>query len=220
MKRYLLLIFLLLAFFATTGRLSYAEKWYQVKWVVDGDTIVLRDGRAVRYIGINAPEIDHENQKAEPFGYKAREFNAHRVRAAKIRLELDQERHDQYGRLLAFVFLADGTFINAAMIAEGYAFYLYRKPNVKYAGILLQSQRRAMTAGKGMWQHWSKKDAPYLGNQESRRFHLATCPFAKQIKRKNRVTFSNKWEAFWAGYAPAKKCITEYWNYDMSKETK
>ena len=62
-------------FFLLTAGFSSAQTWYTVKWVNDGDTIVLANGWRVRYIGINAPEIDHENQKAQPFGYEARSFN-------------------------------------------------------------------------------------------------------------------------------------------------
>ena len=51
------------------------QKWISVKWVNDGDTIVLSDGQHVRYIGINAPEIAHDNHKAEAFGYAAKKYN-------------------------------------------------------------------------------------------------------------------------------------------------
>ena len=43
-----------------TGSAAMAEDWLRVRWVNDGDTIVLTDGRKVRYLGINAPEIAHE----------------------------------------------------------------------------------------------------------------------------------------------------------------
>ena len=57
-------LFLLLAQPAWTD--TGAGQWIKVRWVDDGDTIVLSKGEIVRYIGINAPEIEHENQKAEP----------------------------------------------------------------------------------------------------------------------------------------------------------
>ncbi|MDX2498082.1 MAG: thermonuclease family protein, partial [Desulfobacterales bacterium] len=68
------------------------QKWISVKWVSDGDTIVLGDGRHVRYIGINAPEIAHDNQKAEAFGYTAKKYNQSLVRSKKVRLEVDKEK--------------------------------------------------------------------------------------------------------------------------------
>lgn len=191
-----------------------AETWYHVRWVDDGDTIVLQDGRRVRYIGINAPEIEHEDRKAEPLCNEAKSLNKRLVYQKKVRLEFDQDKQDQYGRWLAYVFIEDGTLINARILAQGYAFYLYRRPNLTYNSVFFNSQRKAMSGKKGMWQKWREQNAIYLGNKRSRRFHLPACPFAKKIKSSNRIVFSKKWDAFWAGYAPAKKCVEEYWSYE------
>jgi len=201
-------------FFLTAAGYSDAHTWYKVKWVNDGDTIVLTNGNRVRYIGINAPEIDHENQKAEPYGYKARSFNKTVVLSQKIRLEFDRERHDRYGRLLAYIFLANGSCLNSQMLENGMAYYLYRRPNVKYEKRLLKKQQAAMKDQKGLWRNWKEVKGKYLGNQKSRRFHQVACPNAKKIRRKNRTTFSTKWDAFYAGYAPAKNCIQEFWSYE------
>lgn len=205
-----LVLFLLLA----TVDDATAQTWYAVKWVSDGDTIVLTNGQRVRYIGINCPEIDHENQKGQPYAYKARSFNKQLVLSQKIRLEFDQERHDQYGRWLAYTFLTDGSFLNLRLLQKGYAYYLYRMPNVKYHKILLKAQQDAMQAQKGLWHNWQEKKDAYIGNRRSRRFHLATCRFASKIDWKNRIHFSTKWDAFIAGFAPAKKCIKEFWSYE------
>ncbi|MGD2012525.1 MAG: thermonuclease family protein [Desulfobacterales bacterium] len=187
---------------------------YTVKWVNDGDTIVLTNRWRVRYIGIDTPEIDYQNQKAQPYGYEARSFNKKLVSAGKIRLEFDQERHDRYGRLLAYIFLADGSFLNAQMLENGLAYYLYRSPNLKYHRRLLKAQRDGMSAQKGLWRNWKEKKGDYIGNRNSRRFHRGSCPNAKKIKLKNRTRFSTKWDAFHAGYAPAKQCIREFWSYE------
>ena len=201
-------------FFLVTAGYSSAQTGYVVKWVNDGDTIVLTNGWRVRYIGIDAPEIDHENQKAQPYGYLARSFNKKLVWSQKIVLEFDEERHDRYGRLLAYIFLADGSCLNSRMLENGMAFYLYRRPNVKYDKRLLKKQQDAMKAQKGLWRNWKEVKGKYIGNQKSRRFHQVACPNAKNIKRKNRTIFSTKWAAFYAGYAPAKNCIQEFWNYE------
>ena len=212
--KYARLIFFIsfLYIFTSVGHLS-AQIWYTVKWVNDGDTIVLSNGQRVRYIGIDTPEIDHESQKAEPFGYEALSFNNKLIFSKKIRLEFDHERHDQYGRLLAYVFLQNGSFVNARLLQNGFAYYLYRMPNVKYKNILLKSQQDAMNAKMGIWQNWINKIEKLIGNRKSRRFHLATCPLAQDIKTKNRIIFSTKWNAFWAGYAPARDCMKEFWSY-------
>ena len=209
MKRSILFVYLtLLSILLSIDRLS-AEEWFKVKWVNDGDTIVLMDGRQIRYIGINAPEIKHSEpvQKAQPYGYTASNFNKKLVFTKMVHLEFDKERYDQYGRLLAYVFLTDGTFVNAKMLEKGYAYYLPRKPNSKYNEVLLQSQRRAMVAKNGIWSTWKEKKVRYLGNIRSQRFHISECPFGKKTGEKNRVFFSRKWDAFWAGFAPCTKCL-------------
>lgn len=181
-----------------------------VKRVSDGDTVQLTDGRAVRYIGINAPEIDHARNAAQPLGFEARAYNAQLVEGRTVRLELDAERLDDYGRTLAYVFLPDGTLVNESLLQSGLAFCLYRLPNVKYESRLLAAQRSAMRAGRGLWQHRREKEGRYVGNRNSRRFHLASCPEAKRISRRNRVVYPNRWEAFWAGYSPSRECLADY----------
>jgi len=70
-KSIILCLFILLI--CAAGQ-SFAQNRHSVRWVDDGDTIVLMDGRRVRYIGINAPEIDHKGKKAEPYGYGAKKL--------------------------------------------------------------------------------------------------------------------------------------------------
>jgi micrococcal nuclease len=191
---------------------SFAQTWHTVRWVNDGDTIVLDTGQRVRYIGINTPEIDHENQQAQPYGYQAKHYNQKLVGSHKVRLEFDTDRRDRYGRDLAYVFLKDRSFINARLLEAGLAFYLYRKPNLKYGEILLKAQQDAMASAKGLWRNWSEKRQIYLGNRNSKRFHISSCKFAGKIKAKNKIQFYSKWDAFYQGYAPSKKCVAAFWS--------
>ena len=206
MKQYLTITLVCLLLFLCQ-QASTADTWNQVKWIVDGDTVVLVDGQKVRYIGINAPELAHENHDAEPYGVAAKRFNALLVNRKKVRLEFDKERFDRYQRLLAYLFLENTTFVNAEILSNGYAYLLKKRPNLKYDKILLQSQRSAMSAKKGIWQNWKEKKNTVIGNKNSYRFHLPTCPYGKRIKPKNRVVFRKKWDAYWEGYAPAKRCM-------------
>ena len=184
-----------------------ADTDHRVKWVVDGDTIVLTGGTKVRYIGINAPELARDDHVEEPFGIEAKRFNSQLVNKKKVRLEFDTEPNDRYQRRLAYVFLKDGTFVNAAMISAGFAHLLYLKPNVKYVDKLLAQQREAMMKGRGIWSNWNEQNATYIGNKRSRRFHLATCSSGKRIKPSNRIIFKKQWDAYWEGYAPAGRCM-------------
>ena len=186
-----------------------ADDWLRVRWVDDGDTIVLLDGRRVRYLGINAPEIAHDRygRPGEPMGVEALALNRHLVHRKRVRLELDEETHDAYGRLLAYVFLPGNRMVNEQMVAGGLAHVLPHWPNNRYDARLLTAQRAAMQAGSGIWPRWKKIEVVVIGNRRSRRFHTRSCPNAGSISARNRIFFNKPWEAFWEGYAPAKGCF-------------
>lgn len=207
MRKHLLHLCIIFTSVLLIGATEVKQNWISVKWVSDGDTIVLGGGQHLRYIGINAPEIAHDNHKAEAFGYEAKKYNQLLVRSKKVRLEYDKVKYDRYGRLLAYTFLLDGTFINKKMIEKGYAYVLPRSPNIKYDRMLLKTQRDAMSAKHGMWRNWDEKEGKYLGSKKSKRFHLKTCPYGRRIKKRNRVSFKKKWDAFWSGFAPCKRCL-------------
>ncbi len=199
----ILLVFLSLSF----EFLATADELVSVRRVIDGDTIELANGVHVRYIGINAPEISHQDKPGEPFGTDALAFNKRIVLSKQVRIQGDQEASDQYGRRLAYVFLQDGTFVNLEMVRNGLAYVLYKFPDVTHDAALLKSQQEAMKAGKGIWGNWKEKPSEYIGNKKSRRFHLKTCALGRRTSRQNRIQFGRKWDAFWEGYAPCKKCL-------------
>jgi len=186
---------------------------FTVRWVDDGDTIVLDNSNRVRYIGINTPEIAHGKEKAEPFGGDAKTLNIQLVLHKPVRLEYDRESHDRYGRHLAYVFLKNGMFVNREIVRQGLAYYLPQKGNLRYGDELLQAQREAMASGRGIWRDWQEKEKPnaYLGNLSSKRFHRKSCRFGKRISKKNRIFFSSMLQAFRKGYAPGKRCLKTYW---------
>jgi len=201
-------IFLFVVFVAWSE--TSAQNWVAVRWVADGDTIILKDGRRVRYIGIDTPEVAHEDRRAEPMGEAAKSFNRKLVWGRRIRLEMDRDRKDRYGRILAYVYRDDGLFINAELLRYGFAHVLYRLPNIEKAGELLAVQRDAMGQGRGIWRQIRKNEQPehaYLGNRRSKRFHVHDCPRGNRMSAKNRIWLKNQWAAFWKGYAPARGCI-------------
>jgi micrococcal nuclease len=123
----------------------------QVKRVVDGDTIVLDTGERIRYIGINAPEIHHPQKGIEYCGPQASDFNKRLVLGKTVRLEFDQERFDRYGRTLAYLYLQDGTFVNAELVRQGYARTMTIRPNTKYADLFGRLQDEAKAKKLGVW---------------------------------------------------------------------
>lgn len=186
-----------------------SDDFFSVRRVYDGDTIQLENGMHVRYIGINAPEIAHQDKPGEPFGPEALAFNEKIVLSKPVRIQGDIEASDQYNRRLAYVFLRDGTFVNQEIVRIGLAHVLYKAPNIIHDAVLLKSQQEAMKAGKGMWGNWKEKPSDYTGNKKSRRFHLKTCALGQRTSKENQIRFGRKWDAFWAGYAPCKKCMAQ-----------
>ena len=186
---------------------SGSAEWATVKHVNDGDTILLSDDRRVRYIGIDTPEIDHEKRRAEAFGYAARDANRRLVATRKIRLAVDRESHDRYGRLLAYVYLPDGTLVNAELLRLGLAVVLYKRPNTRLFTELLSVQREAMTAERGLWKSLHGGGATVVGNRNSLRFHRPSCQAVRNIHPSNRVDYKKKWDAYWDGFSPARDCI-------------
>ena len=202
-----LVIFLVLILAAQAAK---AEK-ARVAYVLDGDTIVLSDGRHVRYIGVNAPEIAHENRPAQPFSKAAAAFNHDRVANTMVTLETDHEKFDHYGRTLAYVFLKDGTFVNESMVRQGLAFCLSFPKSSRFENRLLAAQRQAMADGLGLWQNWKESSSGgYWGNKHSRRFHAPDCRHGSAMSKKNRVWFGSMWDAFEQGYAPCAECLGDW----------
>src|SRR4030042_393435 len=178
-----------------------------VKQVYDGDTLAVSTGEQVRYVGVDAPEIDHQGGKSDFMAHEARKLNAKLVQGKPIRLEFDQERNDQYGRLLAYVFLENGDMVNDLLVRKGLARVLPKPPNLKYFSLLLDSQRRAMAERVGIWQKEAEQpERFYIGNSDSYRFHRPSCPFGKTISGRHRVRFESTYKACWDGYSPCRQC--------------
>jgi micrococcal nuclease len=116
---------------------------FPVKRVVDGDTIVLADGRHVRYIGINTPE------RGEPLWEEAKDYNDQKVGGKLITLEFGQVTKDTYGRTLAYVSVG-GEMVNAALVQAGLAHVFVLEP-ITYHHLFQTLQEEARTQGLGIW---------------------------------------------------------------------
>lgn len=128
--------------------------WADVKHVTDGDTIVVTlDGREerVRYMGVDTPEVAGSPAGAEPFGAEASKFNRDLI-GDQVCLEAGLTERDQYGRLLRYVWLADGRFVNEELVRAGLAEVHTYRPDVKYEqSRYLPAQDEARAAGRGIW---------------------------------------------------------------------
>ncbi|MCJ8206102.1 thermonuclease family protein [Pseudomonas sp. RGM2987] len=151
------------AFFVSAIWLSHAQAFcpapagltsVAVQRVVDGDTLRLADGRNVRLIGLNTPELGKQGRSDEPFAVAARKRLEALVAASDARVGLlpGKESKDRYGRLLAHVYGADGANLEAQMLADGLGFQVAVAPNVDLVDCQRTAERTARQAGLGVWR--------------------------------------------------------------------
>jgi micrococcal nuclease len=126
-----------------------------VKRVVDSDTILMGNGERVRLIGVAPPVTKPPDKNLDRLGMEATAFARKIAQGKRVRLELDPanaptEHKDRGGRTLAYVFLPDGTLLNAAIIREGYGSALGRFPFARLEEFR-RLERQAEAEGRGLW---------------------------------------------------------------------
>ncbi|MFC1539892.1 thermonuclease family protein [Gemmatimonadota bacterium] len=195
-----------------------------VKRVIDGDTIVVNLGdrtETVRYIGVDTPETVHPNKGVEPYGKTASEFNRSLVEGKWVRLTLDVEQRDRYGRLLAYVY-TDSLFVNAELLRRGYAQLMTVPPNVLHVDEFVALQKHARETGEGLWgTEITIPPVPQTDNERSReavepgggddilvyitrtgtKYHRAGCHHLKHSRIPIRLSGARK------RYEPCSVCI-------------
>lgn len=153
-----------LLLFCSVG-FSAADNLIKCIKVIDGDTIKIATGENVRLIGVDTPESrrndklyrDAERSKEDidtiiAMGKKSTRFTTNLVLGKNVRLEFDVQKKDKYGRLLAYVYLEDGTYVNAEIISQGYGSPMTVPPNVKHADLFHKLYREARENKKGLWR--------------------------------------------------------------------
>jgi len=140
----------------------------RIKYIVDGDTLHLKDGRKVRLIGINTPELARGNKAAEPFATEA----SHLLKTIlknkpTVSLVYGEEKHDHYERLLAHIFTDDGKNVQSILLRQGYARAITFPPNTRFADCYSQQERVARCNKMGMWQKTKPLAAKKLKNSDA-----------------------------------------------------
>lgn len=135
----------------------------RVEWVYDGDTLKVAGVGKVRLLGIDTPEQEASERDESYLRRKisrqalretARQATAYLIRNAKgqvVTLSFDRERHDRFGRTLAYVTLADGRLLNREMLREGLAL-VYRRFDFELKAEFLATEAEARRSGVGVWR--------------------------------------------------------------------
>ncbi len=135
----------------------------KVERVYDGDTVRLAGIGKVRLLGIDTPEREASardrfyekrgisSRRLRQVAAAARQFTKQACAGKTVRLSFDQERRDDYGRLLAYLYLPDGRLLNRLLLEEGYA-AVYRRADFRLKDDFFAVEALAMKKKKGLWQ--------------------------------------------------------------------
>ena len=133
-----------------------AEMSALVVRVIDGDTLdVSLDGKTerVRLLGIDTPEMRHDEQPEEPYAREAKTYARRLANGQRVQLLSERGIHDRdkYGRLLRYVVLPDGRCLNVLLVCEGYARLFSRRQHLSRSAELLSCEKEARAEGRGLW---------------------------------------------------------------------
>ncbi len=205
-------------FFSATAT---AETFFaQVRFCIDGDTVVVRNNRKVRLAGIDTPEKASEGIPAQYYARESQQLTQQLVLHQQVKIvPVSGTGKDRYGRLVAEVFLPDGSSLNEQLLRKGAAyFYDHKELSDSMRRRFLSAQAAALTERTGFWKHMLERpeagDA-FIGNRKSRRFFSVPCSGTVRIAPRNRVLFPDLETAFRNGYAPVRSC--SIWPYVTEK---
>lgn len=126
---------------------------------VDGDTVYVSIPRpprgvkryeSVRFIGVDTPETVHPQKIVERFGKESSEFTRGYLLNQPVLLAFDWQLRDRYDRLLAYIYLVDGSCFNATLVREGYA-HAYTRFPFQFLDQFRVLEREAREQGRGLW---------------------------------------------------------------------
>ena len=143
----------------------YHAKTFIVGSVVDGDTIDINltanESTRIRLLGIDAPEMHSDRYGVMYFGPEAAEFVKQTALGKSVTVYLDEisDARDKYGRLLAYVQLPDGRFLNEVILTEGFAYADLRFRHSLY-NAYQQYQAAARSTNKSLWKQVTREQLP------------------------------------------------------------
>lgn len=124
-----------------------------VRHVIDGDTVVLRDGQTLRLVGLDTPEIGYGGRRSEALAGEAQAALRGLVLShGGLGLVRGRQSHDRYGRALGHLFLEDGANVQAWLLEHGLGTHLFLPPESNYTECYAQAEARARAKRRGLWR--------------------------------------------------------------------
>lgn len=185
---------------------------FRVVEVIDGDTVVLNNGREVRLVGIQAPKLPlgRKGFEAWPLAEEAKAALEDIVFGKEVALRLGQRPEDRHGRILAHIDLADGTWVQGEMLARGMARVYSFADNRALVAEMLTFERAARADKRGIWalDYYRPRTATELAGDSRRfldRYELVegTVLNAAEVRGRGYLNFGEDWKSdFTASLAP------------------
>lgn len=129
----------------------------RVVHVYDGDTLKLADGRRIRLLGINTPELGRDGRQDQPFAHSAAQWLEVHTKGREVYWVQSRGKQDRYGRMLAHVYLPDGRLVAEGLAEAGLGHVLARGVGPSLENCLFKAEERAERASKGMWQQSARR---------------------------------------------------------------
>lgn len=121
--------------------------------VLDGDTVTLEDGRKIRLLGINTPEMAHGDKPEQPLAKLAKEQLAQVLAKQPIYLQPGRQSLDRYGRVLGHLYDVHGANVTARMLQLGAGFQVAIPPNLRHHSCYDSAEQQARDSKAGVWGH-------------------------------------------------------------------
>ena len=190
MSAFLVLLLSISARAAEPGCLTdHIDAYGVVKEIYDGDTLRLTDNRKIRFIGVNTPELAHDEKPVEPLAVIATEKLSELIPpGSRIGLRYGKSRKDRYRRTLAHVFRHDGLNVTAEMIKQGYGFAIVVPPNDWQSDCYFRTEQQARNSSQGIWAnpYYKVRDVTSL-SKTSRGFMRVTGKVTRVGKSKKNI---------------------------------
>jgi endonuclease YncB( thermonuclease family) len=126
----------------------------KVRYAHDGDTLTLHDDTRVRLIGINTPELAADGKSAQPLAIRARDQLRQLLfrHGNQVKLLYGEQRRDQHGRSLAYLWLPDGRNITDELLRAGLGWLVAIPPDTRFVDCHRQAEAEARRATRGVWK--------------------------------------------------------------------
>jgi micrococcal nuclease len=173
--------------------------------ISDGDTGDLSDGQTVRFLGIDTPEL------GDSFCREASDMTSKLCLNKNVRLEYDAKPRDEYGRVLAYLFVDDSIMVNEVLVRAGLAsVYIFPSDQrrIDYRRRLILAQIQARKESRGIWSLPAPEpvESNYLGNPHTLRFHRPGCRSLRRTDKKSLIEYPTRDDFLDAGFSRCRIC--------------